>query len=237
MYSVYAEHLQEVQTKVILNMSTNSFSSTQLFQDFLGNFHSRKLLLQNPLTQQPITAAAPSDAINKNLDSNVLMVLLVLLCALICSLGLNFLIRCILIRCSRLAASESYANSSTASVKSSGIKKNAFRTFPVVKYSADLKLPGLDTECVICLSEFAPGELVRLLPRCNHGFHVRCIDKWLRLHSSCPKCRHCLIETCEKIMGYSQASSSGSSVPVPGTVISIMPLEPEGILRNYGGLS
>lgn len=121
---------------------------------------------------------------------------------------------------------------------SSGIKKNALKTFPVVQYSAELKLPGVDTECVICLSEFAPGELLLLLPKCNHGFHVFCIDRWLRLHSSCPKCRHCLIETCEKIMGYGQASSSGSSVPVPaGTVISIMPLEPEGIIHNYGGHS
>ncbi|KAL9462308.1 hypothetical protein AB3S75_000337 [Citrus x aurantiifolia] len=218
-------------------MSRNSFSSPKLPQDFIGKFHLRKLLPQNPLTQQPIAAAAPSDAINKNLDSSVLLVLSVLLCALICSLGLNFLIRYILIKCSRLAATESYANSSTPSVKSSGIKKNAIKTFPVVKYSAELKIPGLDAECVICLSEFASGELVRLLPKCNHGFHVRCIDKWLRLHSSCPKCRHCLIETCEKIMGCSQASSSGSSVPVPETVSSIMPLEPEGIIRNYGGLS
>ena len=34
-YSVYAEHLQEVQTKVIPTMSRNSFSSPKLPQDLL----------------------------------------------------------------------------------------------------------------------------------------------------------------------------------------------------------
>ncbi|MBA0737725.1 hypothetical protein Gogos_011176 [Gossypium gossypioides] len=50
------------------------------------------------------------------------------------------------------------------------------------------------TECPICLGEFLDGEKVRVLPKCNHGFHVKCIDTWLRSHSSCPNCRHSLLE-------------------------------------------
>uniref|UniRef100_A0A0E0N499 RING-type domain-containing protein n=2 Tax=Oryza TaxID=4527 RepID=A0A0E0N499_ORYRU len=43
--------------------------------------------------------------------------------------------------------------------------------------------------CAICLGEFADGEKVRVLPRCGHGFHVRCVDTWLVSHDSCPTCR------------------------------------------------
>ncbi|KAJ4715389.1 RING-H2 finger protein [Melia azedarach] len=218
--------------------STSSSSSTQLFQDFLGKFHSRKLLIHNPLNQQPITDAPPPyNDEESSLDSNVVMILAVLICGVIFSVGLNFLIRCALSTSCRVVYSEASVNSSTPTVKR-GIKKKALKTFPVVKYSAELKLPGLGTDCVICISELAAGERVRLLPKCNHGFHVRCIDKWLRTHSSCPTCRHCLIETCEKIMGCSQqASSSGAAITVPETVVSIRPLEPEGIIRNYGEAS
>lgn len=215
-------------TKLPLNMSTTPSTTTQLFQDFLGKFHSRKLLLQN---QQPVIAVPPSNRGGESsFDSNVLMVLSVLLCALICAIGLASLVKCSL-RCSRLEASESSANSSGSASCSSGIKQKALKTFTVVKYSTELKLPGLDTECVICLSEFAPGERVRLLPKCNHGFHVRCIDKWLRSNSSCPKCRHCLIESCQKIVECSQASSS--SMAMQESVSNIVPLEPESAVCSY----
>ncbi|OAY36039.1 RING-H2 finger protein ATL78 [Manihot esculenta] len=217
-----------------------STSTTQLFQDFLGDFYSRRLLLQAPLYQSPAAAApqAPEYSNNssetytgdKTFDANVVMVLSVLLCALICSLGLNSIIRCAL-RCSNLVASESASNSTTQ-LANTGVKRKALKTFPTVNYSTDLKLPGLDTECAICLSDFTPGERVRLLPKCNHGFHVRCIDKWLSSHSSCPTCRHCLIETCQKIVGCSQATSS-EPPPVQESIVNIAPLEPEGLIRNY----
>ena len=35
-----------------------------------------------------------------------------------------------------------------------------------------------EKECAVCLSQFANGDLVRLLP-CRHEFHAHCIDKWL----------------------------------------------------------
>ncbi|PKU83348.1 RING-H2 finger protein ATL72-like [Dendrobium catenatum] len=53
------------------------------------------------------------------------------------------------------------------------------------------------TECPICLFEFTDGEKVRVLPSCNHSFHVQCIDMWLSSHSSCPICRHSLLDRSE----------------------------------------
>ncbi|XP_057844444.2 RING-H2 finger protein ATL47-like [Cryptomeria japonica] len=43
--------------------------------------------------------------------------------------------------------------------------------------------------CVICCSKFKQNEKGRELPKCNHRFHVNCVDKWLELQSTCPLCR------------------------------------------------
>ncbi|KHN26534.1 RING-H2 finger protein ATL2 [Glycine soja] len=44
-------------------------------------------------------------------------------------------------------------------------------------------------ECAVCLSEFEPGETGRVLPKCNHSFHIECIDMWFHSHDTCPLCR------------------------------------------------
>ncbi|CAA6664990.1 unnamed protein product [Spirodela intermedia] len=45
------------------------------------------------------------------------------------------------------------------------------------------------TDCSICLGEFLDGEMLRLLPKCSHAFHIPCIDTWLRSRVNCPLCR------------------------------------------------
>ncbi|CAA7032869.1 unnamed protein product [Microthlaspi erraticum] len=47
-----------------------------------------------------------------------------------------------------------------------------------------------DIICPICLSEYASNETVGCLSRCEHCFHITCIDTWLQLHRSCPLCRN-----------------------------------------------
>ncbi|XWS29412.1 hypothetical protein CRYUN_Cryun24cG0027400 [Craigia yunnanensis] len=111
-------------------MYSTSSTSSELLQDFLANFHSRKLLLYyKPPNQPSVTAAPPPYSQNTNLDKMF-----------------------------SWAAFDSNDNPPAAAVHR-GIEQKSLKTFPVVNYSAMMNLPGLDTECVICLSEFVPGVL------------------------------------------------------------------------------
>ncbi|KAM3297114.1 hypothetical protein ACQJBY_039144 [Aegilops geniculata] len=70
---------------------------------------------------------------------------------------------------------------------------------PLLVYSASgTRLAGAAAhECAICLAEFADGDAVRAMPACGHGFHARCIERWLAVPApaggarrpSCPTCR------------------------------------------------
>ncbi|CAH2036224.1 unnamed protein product [Thlaspi arvense] len=216
-------------------MSANELpSSAQTFQEqVLGGFVSRKLLLHNPFdhnTQRSIEVS-PYPLITHDNNLSVLMLLSVLICGITCCVGLHYIIRCAIRRSSSIMISERISSLSTPhGSPNKGIAKKALRMFTVVSYSPEMNLPGLGEECVICLSDFVSGEKLRLLPKCNHGFHVPCIDKWLQQHLTCPNCRHCLVETCQKILG---DSSQVMETPTESVIVMIAPLEPEGRLNTF----
>jgi hypothetical protein len=43
--------------------------------------------------------------------------------------------------------------------------------------------------CNICCEDYITGQYKRILPSCNHIFHKKCVDKWLKTKSNCPICR------------------------------------------------
>ncbi|KAF8010601.1 hypothetical protein BT93_J1288 [Corymbia citriodora subsp. variegata] len=55
-----------------------------------------------------------------------------------------------------------------------------------------------DEECVVCLGGFEENDVGRRLPECGHGFHVDCIDTWLRSRASCPICRESVVANTRK---------------------------------------
>lgn len=69
-----------------------------------------------------------------------------------------------------------------------GLEPSVIRSLPVLIFHPDEFKDGLD--CAVCLCEVSEGEKARLLPKCNHGFHVDCIDMWFQTHSTCPLCRN-----------------------------------------------
>lgn len=143
-------------------------------------------------------------------DSDFVVILAALLCALICVLGLVAVARCAWLR--RFSAVASSANTNTLSRPSlprpnKGVKKKVLRSLPKLTFTADSA--SKFTDCAICLAEFAVGDEIRELPQCGHGFHVVCIDTWLGSHSSCPSCRQILAATrCQKCGGFPASSSS-----------------------------
>nr|KYP75763.1 RING-H2 finger protein ATL1O [Cajanus cajan] len=73
-------------------------------------------------------------------------------------------------------------------IHSEGLQQPIIDSITVCKYRKDEGLV-IETECVVCLGEFQHEESLKLLPKCNHAFHVLCIDTWLRSHKTCPLCR------------------------------------------------
>jgi len=47
----------------------------------------------------------------------------------------------------------------------------------------------MGSECAVCLDDIATDQPARLVPGCNHAFHVECADTWLSKHPLCPLCR------------------------------------------------
>ncbi|KAL7615971.1 hypothetical protein Lser_V15G00076 [Lactuca serriola] len=69
-----------------------------------------------------------------------------------------------------------------------GLQPSVINSITVIKFNrGDNMIDG--TDCSVCLSEFEDDEILRLLPKCNHAFHIPCIDTWLRSHTNCPLCR------------------------------------------------
>lgn len=71
-----------------------------------------------------------------------------------------------------------------------GLEPAVINSLPIFVYNSKTKEDRPEgLECAVCLSEFEENEKGRLLPKCNHSFHIECIDMWFHSHSTCPICR------------------------------------------------
>lgn len=163
---------------------------------------SRSLRLLSSITNSSSSfdqiTAEPPEAVA--VESDFVVILAALLCALICVLGLIAVARCAWLR---RGSTTTARQNHTPAAANKGLKKKVVETLPKIVYDSNItnenftKLSSGD--CAICLAEYVDGDEIRVLPQCGHGFHVGCIDLWLGSHSSCPSCRQILVITrCRK---------------------------------------
>ena len=53
--------------------------------------------------------------------------------------------------------------------------------------------PPEDDLCPICQDDELTNNEWCEINKCKHKFHISCIEQWLQVKKTCPKCRSCLI--------------------------------------------
>ena len=51
------------------------------------------------------------------------------------------------------------------------------------------------TQCSVCLEPLEAEEMCRVLPRCEHLYHAKCIDAWFARSTQCPCCKDDVLST------------------------------------------
>ncbi|XVF22631.1 hypothetical protein REPUB_Repub12eG0187700 [Reevesia pubescens] len=70
-----------------------------------------------------------------------------------------------------------------------GLEPVVVAAIPTLRFNHEAFSSIEDAQCSICLSEYQEKEVLRIMPKCGHNFHLSCIDVWLRKQSTCPVCR------------------------------------------------
>ncbi|KAF5788504.1 putative transcription factor C2H2 family [Helianthus annuus] len=166
----------------------------------------------NPTKSQSLTASPSEDDISNSPDSDSTSFqpsLAVVIGVLAVMFSLTFLLLVYAKWCHR-PSSPQYLNQETLGgltrsvSRVSGIDKTVIESLPFFRFST-LKGWRNGLECSICLSRFEDVEVLRLLPKCKHAFHIDCVDQWLEKHSGCPLCRCKVSEEDVTLFAYSSS--------------------------------
>ncbi|KAF5788499.1 putative transcription factor C2H2 family [Helianthus annuus] len=157
--------------------------------------HLTIIISSNPTNSQSLSSSPTDDNTPKSTDSGDRFQpsLVVVIGVLTLMLSLTFLLL-IYAKLWHTPSSLQYLNQENfggltrSVIRVSGIDKTVIESLPVFRFST-LKGWRNGLECSICLSRFEDVEVLRLLPKCKHAFHIGCVDKWLENHSGCPLCR------------------------------------------------
>ncbi|KAL9176366.1 hypothetical protein ABFS82_02G174200 [Erythranthe guttata] len=71
-----------------------------------------------------------------------------------------------------------------------GLGISTIETYKKITIGESRRIEGPNgITCAICLADYVPQDTIRVMPECQHCFHVECIDQWLGIKAKCPICR------------------------------------------------
>lgn len=97
-------------------------------------------------------------------------------------------------------------NNQMRSCEQRGLDASFLKTIKIVEFDPKEFKEGL--ECAVCISDVEEGEKTRILPKCEHGFHVECIDMWFQSHSTCPICRNLINDQTEILVEQEESTTN-----------------------------
>ncbi|KAL3841066.1 hypothetical protein ACJIZ3_025657 [Penstemon smallii] len=103
--------------------------------------------------------------------------------------SITFLLLLYVKHCKRPSINSTNSRGLRPTRENSGVNRKVIESLPLFRFSS-LRGQKDGLECAVCLNKFDPEEVLRLLPKCKHAFHVECVDTWLDAHSTCPLCRY-----------------------------------------------
>ncbi|KAJ7953651.1 RING-H2 finger protein [Quillaja saponaria] len=150
---------------------------------------------------QKLSIPPPSSSSASKLSPSILFIIVILAVILFLSGLLHLVVRYVMKQRSSSSISESnrYPEMSGSDafqrqlqqlfhLHDSGLDQAFIDALPVFLYKEIIGLKE-PFDCAVCLCEFSEQDNLRLLPLCNHAFHIDCIDTWLLSNSTCPLCR------------------------------------------------
>ncbi|KAG4115483.1 hypothetical protein ERO13_D12G107200v2 [Gossypium hirsutum] len=66
-----------------------------------------------------------------------------------------------------------------------GLEPVVVAAIPALRFNSETFTYIEDTQCSICLGDYQEKQVLRIMPKCGHNFHLSCIDLWLRKQSTC----------------------------------------------------
>lgn len=103
-----------------------------------------------------------------------------------------------------------------------GLNNAEFQKIKIIPYKPIYGDMGF-TRCSICLNEFNSKEKLKQFPKCEHLFHIKCLDIWLNIEPTCPNC----------LLTYKSINASTESINSENFVARVHP----NILNNNNGIN
>ncbi|XP_011079276.1 RING-H2 finger protein ATL43-like [Sesamum indicum] len=139
-------------------------------------------------THSPVAPPPPAAAFDGAIANAFKPSIVIVVGILTTIFSITFLLLLYVKHCKREIYESSNSRGRPLSRGNSGINRKVIESLPMFRFSSLMgQKDGL--ECAVCLNRFEPEEVLRLLPKCKHAFHVECVDTWLDAHSTCPLCR------------------------------------------------